>query len=80
MTMEDFDTYNCPTFYMNVAIPEPAGGGNVRIWNCTRRHGLLIPVCEIIIPAIDLVIAAREVTQTAMAVFKGENQMEGLAN
>ncbi len=68
--MHDFDAYGVPTFYMNVPIAESAGGGNVRIWNCKRSHGILIPVCEIIIPAADLLTASRVVAQAAMETIK----------
>lgn len=69
MANEDFDSYGVPTFYVNAAVPELAGGGNVRVWNCARRHGVLVPVCEIIIPATDLMIAARTVIDVAGQVF-----------
>lgn len=72
MSNEAFDSYGVPTFYVNVAVPEAAGGGNVRIWNCVRKRGVLVPVCEIIIPATDLVIAARAVSATAQDVFNCE--------
>lgn len=72
MSAIDFETYGVPTFYCNITVSEPAGGGNVRIWNCIRRHGVLIPVCEIIIPAADLVIAAKAVTETALLAFNTE--------
>jgi hypothetical protein len=72
MSNEAFHAYGVPTFYFNVAVAEAAGGGNVRIWNCARRSGVLIPVCEVIVPAIDIMIAARTVTHTAMEVFSME--------
>lgn len=62
----DFEAYGVPTFYMNEPVAEPAGGGNVRVWNCVRRHGVLIPVCEVIIPAGELLVASRIITAAAM--------------
>jgi hypothetical protein len=70
---EHFETFGVPTYYINVAVPEPAGGGNVRIWNCARKHGLLIPQCEIIMPAVDLLIAGRAVAEAATESFNDEN-------
>lgn len=75
MSSEAFDAYGVPTFYMNVPVAEPAGGGNVRIWNCVRKKGVLIPVCEIIIPAIELVVASRIVGDAAIEAFKREREM-----
>ena len=74
MSNEDFEAYGVPTFYMNVPVAEPAGGGNVRVWNCVRRHGVLIPVCEIIIPAVELVIASRIISSAALETFKCERE------
>jgi hypothetical protein len=71
--MQDLiDCVGVPTFYVTVAISEPCGGGNVRVMNCAERHGVLIPQVEIIIPAINLVTAARHVIETAQRVFKLE--------
>jgi len=72
--MQDFDAYGVKCYYMNVAVAEPAGGGNVRVWNCIRRHGMLIPVCQVIIPAIELLVASRIVTDAAMETFQKERQ------
>ena len=73
--MQDFETYGVPTYYMTEPVAEPAGGGNVRIWNCVRRHGVLVPVCEIIIPAAELLVASRIITDAALATFKMEQEM-----
>lgn len=70
--VEQFDSYGVPTYYVNVAIAESAGGGNVRVWNCSRKRGILIPQCEIIIPAVDLVVASRAVSDAATEVFNLE--------
>ena len=70
MSEQVLDCVGVPTFYMNVAVAEDAGGGNVRILNCERRGGVLVPVCEMIIPAADLLVAAGVVTDTALQIFK----------
>lgn len=75
--MHNFDAYGVPTFYMTTAVPEDAGGGNVRIWNCCDRSGVLIPVCEVIIPATRLVVASRRVAEAAQTIFNMEMMLAG---
>ena len=78
MSHEAFENYGVPTYYMNFAVAEPAGGGNVRVWNCVKKCGILIPVCEMIIPAVDLVVAAKVVTQAATLVFNQDQMLSGV--
>jgi hypothetical protein len=72
--MQGFDAFGVPVFYVTVTVPEPAGGGNVRIWNCCDRSGILVPQCEIIIPAISLVVAARRIAEAAQEIFSAETR------
>lgn len=74
--LDTFASYGVPTFYVTKAIAEDAGSGNMRVWNCTERNGVLTPVCEIIIPALALVVAGRIVTDAAMDLFN-RAQMTG---
>jgi hypothetical protein len=69
-----FDGFGVPVYYVTVTVPEPAGGGNVRIWNCCDRSGILVPQCEIIIPAINLVVAARRIAEAAQEIFCAETK------
>lgn len=71
----DFESYGVPTFYMNIPVAEPAGGGNVRVWNCVRRKGVLVPVCEIIIPAEELIEASTIINRAALETFKIDREM-----
>src|SRR5437763_7049352 len=71
--MQTFDAFGVPVFYVTVTIPEPAGGGNVRIWNCCDSAGILVTQCEIIIPAINLVVAARRIAEAAQEGFQRRN-------
>lgn len=71
---QDFDSYGVKCYYMNVAVAEHAGGGNVRVWNCIRRHGILVPVCQIVIPAVELLVASRIITDAAMEAFQRERE------
>ena len=77
---EDFESYGVPVFYCNVSVTESAGGGNVRIWNCVRKRGVLIPVCEIIYPAVDLVVNGRMASAVATTVFNAEQMVSGIAH
>jgi hypothetical protein len=61
-----------PTYYINDVLQEDAGGGNVRVWNCTRRKGILIPQFQVIIPAAALLTVGRKVADFAQDVFDAE--------
>lgn len=45
------DFLGVPTYYVTDVVREDAGDGNVRIWNCTMRGGIMFPHCELIVPA-----------------------------
>jgi hypothetical protein len=77
---DDFENYGVPCFYITGAIAEPAGGGNVRIWNVCTRNGKTVPICEIIIPAANLVMAAKVVTEAAVSVFNEAQMVIGMMN
>lgn len=63
---------NIRTYYISDILQEDAGNGNVRIWNCSRKSGILVPECEIIIAATNLLIAGRMVSEFAQNVFNSE--------
>lgn len=63
------DIVGVPTYYVTDVITENAGGGNVRIWNCEMRNGILIPRCEIISPASRILQLGRAVSDFAQGVF-----------
>lgn len=63
------DVFGVPTFYATDIVTEDAGAGNVRIWNCTRRGGLLVPNSEVIIPAVKLLLIGRHVSSYAQTIF-----------
>lgn len=75
MTLPLADITGLPVYYMDTAVAEHAGDGNVRVWNCITRNNVLIPVCEIIIHSSRLMIAARVVSATAQDVFNHEALM-----
>lgn len=57
-----------PTYYITDVLQEDAGGGNIRIWNCTRRNGILIPQFEVIIPALSLLAVGKKVADFAQKI------------
>lgn len=61
-----------PTYYITDILQEDAGGGNIRVWNCTRRKGILIPQFEVIIPAASLMAVGKKVASFAQEVFNAE--------
>lgn len=61
-----------PTYYITDILQEDAGGGNIRVWNCTRRKGILIPQFEVIIPAASLMAVGKKVANFAQEVFENE--------
>lgn len=65
-----------PTYYITDVFQEDAGGGNIRVWNCTKRNGVLIPQFEVIIPAAALLTVGKKVAEFAKSVFN-ESQTRG---
>ncbi len=53
------DYIGVPTFYCSDVVREDAGNGNARVWNCVIRGGVLVPQCELIIPAPRLLVLAK---------------------
>ena len=66
------EVFGIPTFYTTHCIIENAENGNVRIWNCTIRGGVLIPNSEVIIPARRLLEIGDDVKVFAQNVFSAE--------
>ena len=67
------DAFGVPTFYVTDIVKEDAGAGNIRIMNCQRRNGILIPQCEIIVPACRLLPIGKEVSAFAHDIFMREH-------
>lgn len=58
-----------PTYYVTDVFMEDAGGGNVRILNCERKSGNLVPLFEVILPAAALLPMGRNISDFAQAIF-----------
>ncbi len=69
------DTFGVPTFFADTAIPEDAGNGIVRVWNCSTVGGVYVPQCAIIIHSTKLYIAGRRVGDYAEKVFNAEQMV-----
>lgn len=61
-----------PTYYIDDVFQEDAGNGNVRVWNCTRKNGILIPQFEVIIASRSLLMVGKKVADFAQDVFNEE--------
>ena len=79
--LELLESANVPEYFItDVGLTENAGGGNVRIYNCQRRGRFLVPQCTVVIPAVNLIIAARRVEDAAHEVFNIEQMSGALAH
>jgi hypothetical protein len=58
-----------PTYYITDILQEDAGNGNIRVWNCTRKNGVLVPQFEVIIPSASLMLVGKKVADFAQGVF-----------
>lgn len=66
-----FDTFVVPEFFISeVGKVEDAGGGCVRVYNCIRRGGELVPVFTVIIPSASLVCAGETVRDAALHIMR----------
>lgn len=61
-----------PCYFIDTAIPEPAGDGMVRVTNYQTRHGILIPQFEALIHTSKLLVANRAFATVAQQVFDME--------
>lgn len=58
-----------PTYYITDILQEDAGNGNIRVWNCTRKNGVLVPQFEVIIPSVSLMMVGKKTAEFAQSVF-----------
>lgn len=63
------DAYGVPEYFATHCKLEDAGGGCVRIYNCTERNGLLIPHYTVVMPAQYLVGSSKRVSEIARKIF-----------
>ena len=58
-----------PTYRVTEVFHEDAGHGEVRVWNCDRVNGVIIPKCEIIIHCTDLLTCGKQVADFAKTII-----------
>jgi len=79
--LELLESINIPEYFVtHVGQTECAGGGNVRIYNCVKRGRFLVPQCTVVIPAVNLIVAARRVEDAAREVFNMEKMTGAVAH
>lgn len=74
------DAFGVPTYYVTDIVKEDAGAGNIRIMNFQLRNGILIPQCEVIVPACRLLPIAREVSSFACDIYQREHGTMRMTN
>ena len=77
MTLPFSDLVGIPTYFVDTAIPEDAGNGNVRIWNCITRGGVLVPQFEVVIHAAKLLVASSVVRSAAEHAINTDMMLVG---
>lgn len=54
MSDQVLDCVGVPEYFFEYSEMEDAGNGLVRIIRCIKRHGMLIPVCSTVSPALSV--------------------------
>lgn len=58
-----------PTYYITDVLKEDAGDGNIRVWNYSRKNGVLVPEFECIMVSTKLLTVGRDLSEFAQCVF-----------
>ncbi|MCX7320414.1 MAG: hypothetical protein NT113_13305 [Hyphomicrobiales bacterium] len=67
--MSEADFYGVPEFFISHVTTESAGNGNIRVFNYATRGGVSVPQFTVVIAAIDLIKASRQVEVAAESAF-----------
>jgi hypothetical protein len=70
--MSEADFYGVPEYFVSHVATESAGNGNIRVINYAVRGGMSVPQFTVVIAAVDLLKASREVEVAAEAMFVKE--------
>lgn len=69
--MELLDCVGVPEYFTtHVGSIEDAGSGMIRIVRCIERNGLLIPICSLVTPALEVLQDGPRFREIAMRVAK----------
>ena len=71
MTEQVFDTFGVPEYYADrLGDIEECGNGLVRCVRCVERHGVLVPVYSVIVPACCLIQESATIREIANKAFR----------
>jgi hypothetical protein len=62
------DTFGIPEYFATHIRTEDAGGGCVRIYNCTLRGRILIPLYSVVFPAAFLLPVSKTVQEASQRI------------
>lgn len=65
-----------PCYYVTDVVEEDAGGGNIRLWHFTRTKNVVVPLCQVVVPATKLLTIGRRLANFSESVFN-DTQMRG---
>lgn len=75
------DFYGTPEFFMNTVYEcEPAGGGNMRVYCCSKRGNELIPLFTVVMPISEMFEAATLVKDRALEIWNETQLVPALAS
>ena len=70
MTEQVLDTFGVPEYYADrLGGIEECGNGMVRCVRCVQRHGVLVPVYSVIVPACTLIQESAVIREIANKAF-----------
>jgi len=71
MSGQVLDTFGVPEYYADrLAEAEDAGNGMVRCVRCVERHGILVPVYSVVVPAFTLIQESPRLREIANKAFR----------
>jgi len=69
--LEMGDAFGVPEYFATLCNVEDAGGGCVRIYGCTERHGVLIQHYTVVMPAQNMMRASQRVMEISKRILCG---------
>jgi hypothetical protein len=71
-TLDTIDTFGTPEYFStHLGAVEDAGDGMLRVIRCVKRGGVLIPVCSLIVPALNVLKEGPRYREMAHKVLHG---------
>lgn len=72
--MSEADFYGVPEYFVSHVTTESAGNGNIRVFNYAMRAGMPVAQFSVVIAAVDLLKASRQVETAAELAFREERK------